>query len=116
MARHYYDLWCLISRGVAEKAAVEEELFNRVAIEVDIGILVTELRPVDRRTERHDAGCLVKGPRALKDVELDALGRDPSFGAREHHVAFGHEAKMGLREDVDNVREKTQLLMPICQS
>ena len=31
MARHYYDLWCLISRGVAEKAAVEEELFKRVA-------------------------------------------------------------------------------------
>jgi hypothetical protein len=31
MARHYYDLWCLISRGVAEKAADEEELFRRVA-------------------------------------------------------------------------------------
>jgi predicted nucleotidyltransferase component of viral defense system len=31
MARHYYDLWCLISRGVAERAAVEEELFKRVA-------------------------------------------------------------------------------------
>lgn len=31
MARHYYDLWCLISRGVAEKAAAEEDLFSRVA-------------------------------------------------------------------------------------
>ena len=31
MARHYYDLWCLISRGVAEKAAAEKELFKRVA-------------------------------------------------------------------------------------
>ena len=31
MARHYYDLWCLISRGLAEKAAAEEELFERVA-------------------------------------------------------------------------------------
>jgi predicted nucleotidyltransferase component of viral defense system len=31
MARHYYDLWCLIIRGVAERAAVEEELFKRVA-------------------------------------------------------------------------------------
>lgn len=31
MARHYYDLWCLISRGVAERAAAEEELFKRVA-------------------------------------------------------------------------------------
>jgi hypothetical protein len=31
MARHYYDLWCLISRGLAEKAASEEDLFKRVA-------------------------------------------------------------------------------------
>jgi hypothetical protein len=31
MARHYYDLWCLISRGVAEEAAAEDELFRRVA-------------------------------------------------------------------------------------
>lgn len=31
MTRHYYDLWCLISRGVAEKAAAEDELFRRVA-------------------------------------------------------------------------------------
>lgn len=31
MARHYYDLWCLISRGLAEKASSEEELFKRVA-------------------------------------------------------------------------------------
>jgi hypothetical protein len=31
MARHYYDLWCLITRGLAEKAASQEELFDRVA-------------------------------------------------------------------------------------
>jgi len=31
MARHCYDLWCFIIRGVAEKAAVEEDLFKRVA-------------------------------------------------------------------------------------
>jgi predicted nucleotidyltransferase component of viral defense system len=31
LARHYYDLWCLISRGLAEKAAADEELFKRVA-------------------------------------------------------------------------------------
>jgi predicted nucleotidyltransferase component of viral defense system len=31
MARHYYDLWCLITKGVAEKAAVEKDLFARVA-------------------------------------------------------------------------------------
>ena len=31
MARHYYDLWCLIMRGVAERAAEDRPLFDRVA-------------------------------------------------------------------------------------
>jgi hypothetical protein len=31
LARHYYDLWCLITRGVAERAALDTELFDRVA-------------------------------------------------------------------------------------
>ena len=31
MARHYYDIWCLIARGVAERAAVARDLFERVA-------------------------------------------------------------------------------------
>lgn len=31
MARHYYDLWCLITKGVAEKAVKREDIFNRTA-------------------------------------------------------------------------------------
>jgi predicted nucleotidyltransferase component of viral defense system len=31
LARHYYDLWCLITRGVAERAVSDEDLFDRVA-------------------------------------------------------------------------------------
>jgi hypothetical protein len=31
LARHYYDLWCLITRGVAERAAADRTLFRRVA-------------------------------------------------------------------------------------
>lgn len=31
MARHYYDVWCLITRGVADRAAVDNALFERVA-------------------------------------------------------------------------------------
>ena len=31
LARHYYDLWCLITRGVAERAALDTELFDQVA-------------------------------------------------------------------------------------
>lgn len=31
MARHYYDLWCLITRGIANRAAADTALFDRVA-------------------------------------------------------------------------------------
>jgi len=31
MARHYYDVWCLITRGVAGRAAQDRPLFDRVA-------------------------------------------------------------------------------------
>ena len=31
LARHYYDLWCLIQKGIAEKAAADIGLFERVA-------------------------------------------------------------------------------------
>jgi len=31
LARHYYDLWCLIKRGVADDAANDFGLFDRVA-------------------------------------------------------------------------------------
>lgn len=31
MARHYYDLWCLLRAGVGEKALVQTALFQRVA-------------------------------------------------------------------------------------
>ena len=31
MARHYYDLWCLINKGIAAKAAEDRGLFDRVA-------------------------------------------------------------------------------------
>jgi hypothetical protein len=30
LARHYYDLWCLIQSGIAEKALADTALFNRV--------------------------------------------------------------------------------------
>ena len=31
MARHYYDLWCLITKGVAEKAISRDDIFIRAA-------------------------------------------------------------------------------------
>lgn len=32
LARHYYDLWCLMKKGVGEKAKHEAELFKRIAV------------------------------------------------------------------------------------
>lgn len=31
MSRHYYDLWCLINKGVAAEALLDQGLFERVA-------------------------------------------------------------------------------------
>lgn len=31
LARHYYDLWCLIRKGIGEKAMADRVLFERVA-------------------------------------------------------------------------------------
>ena len=31
MARHYYDLWCLISKGIGDKAVAREDIFKRTA-------------------------------------------------------------------------------------
>ncbi len=31
MARHYYDLWCLITKGVAQRAVDREYIFTRTA-------------------------------------------------------------------------------------
>lgn len=30
MARHYYDLWCLITKGISDRALADQKLFNRV--------------------------------------------------------------------------------------
>lgn len=36
MARHYYDLWCLLTHGVGERAAKDRQLFERVAAHREI--------------------------------------------------------------------------------
>ena len=36
LARHYYDLWCLITKGVAAQALAEPGLFQRVAAHREI--------------------------------------------------------------------------------
>lgn len=36
LARHYYDLWCLILRGIAEKAVKREDIFKRTVAHREI--------------------------------------------------------------------------------
>jgi hypothetical protein len=36
MARHYCDVWCLITRGVAKRATQDRPLFDRVAAHREI--------------------------------------------------------------------------------
>ncbi len=36
LARHYYDLWCLITKGIAAKAVASPRLFERVAAHREI--------------------------------------------------------------------------------
>jgi len=31
LARHYYDLWCLIKKGIAARAVQHQEIFSRTA-------------------------------------------------------------------------------------
>jgi hypothetical protein len=51
----------------------------------------------------------VKRSRAVGHVELDAFGGDASIWVGENDVAASDEAKLGLGEEVDDVREKTHL-------
>lgn len=36
MARHYYDLWCLITRGIAQRATTRMDIFERTAFHREI--------------------------------------------------------------------------------
>ena len=47
LARHYYDLWCMISQGVAQTAMENADLFEKVATHRQ---LVFGLKWVDYRT------------------------------------------------------------------
>lgn len=65
LARHYYDLWCLILKGVAKKAVADQGLFERVAA--------------------HRAVFFRKRKEAQDSLQLGTLRLLP---AKEHRVAW----------------------------
>jgi Nucleotidyl transferase AbiEii toxin, Type IV TA system len=79
MARHYYDVWCLITRGVAERAAADHALFDRVAAHREIFF---RLGWVDYATLRPGSLRLTPPPE-----HRDAWRRD--YGAMAEPMFYG---------------------------
>ena len=84
MARHYYDLWCLIEAGVSEKAMRDMELFRRVATHRSVFFAVNG---VDYDALRDGALQLTPLPEQLGDWHKDYqamrgamfIGEPPDF-------------------------------------
>jgi hypothetical protein len=80
LARHYYDLWCLITRGIAERAAADLTLFHRVAEHREMFFRISW---VDYATLRPGSLRLLPPPR-----DLDAWRRD--YEQMRGPMFFGH--------------------------
>ena len=79
LARHYYDLWCLVTKGVAAQALADAGLFERVAAHREIffrwsWVDYTTLRPGSLRllppTDQRTAWA----------ADYQAMRRDMFFG------------------------------------
>lgn len=84
MARHYYDLWCLLTAGVGQRALDETALFQRVAEHREIFFRYAW---VDYRTHHPGTFRLVPPPHHLANWRADYqamlgpmfFGKVPSF-------------------------------------
>ncbi len=81
MARHYYDIWCLITRGVAERALADEAMFERVAAHREIFF---RLGWVDYSTLRRGSLRLAPPDRHRDDWrrDYDAMAEPMFYGER----------------------------------
>ena len=68
LARHYYDLWCLIEKGVAEEALADMDLFRRIAAHRAVFFRWSW---VDYSTLQPGALRLVPAPEQLIDWRAD---------------------------------------------
>lgn len=80
LARHYYDLWCLIQKGIAAEAAADIELFDRVVAH----------RTVYFRKSRVAQESLKRGSLSLLPAKdrMPAWQRD--YDAMREAMFFGH--------------------------
>ena len=81
MARHYYDVWCLITRGIAEQAATDQPLFDRVAAHREIFF---KLGWVDYTTLRPGSLRMVPPPphRNAWRKDYEEMAEPMFYGAR----------------------------------
>jgi hypothetical protein len=79
LARHYYDLWCLIRKGVAAHAVAEPGLFDRVAAH----------RVIYFRWSWVDYSTIARGSRRLlpRDDQMSAWRQD--YGTMQSEMFFG---------------------------
>ena len=57
LSRHYYDLWCLITKGIAAEAAHDMALFERVAVHRQGFFRYGWMDYTTLRTARAATGC-----------------------------------------------------------
>lgn len=93
MARHYYDLWCLIRAGVAEKALTQTALFQRVAEHRE---LFFRYSWVDYTTHKPGSFRLTPPPEHLADWKSDysAMLGPMFFGIRPSFEEIISAAKL----------------------
>jgi len=68
MARHYYDLWCLLRAGIGKRALADKDLFQRVAEHREIFFHLTW---VDYRTHRPGSFRLTPPPHHAANWRAD---------------------------------------------
>ncbi len=79
MARHYYDLWCLITRGIAEKAIDCGDIFSRTA----------KHREIYFKWSWMDYGTLQKGKLRLIPLPESKLEWRRDYEAMRTEMFFG---------------------------
>lgn len=79
LARHYYDLWCLITKGIADQAVADDGLFDRVLAH---RVVFFRWSWVDYSTMRRGSLRLVPPEDHLKDWAADykTMGTEMFFG------------------------------------
>ena len=79
-------------RAAGEPVSPRAQLLDRLAVEVDVGILAGEVGQVDARCRcAMLPDAFLKVPVPLATLNSTSLGGDAAVGVREHHVAPRHE-------------------------